>query len=111
LFASGETARSMFLVERGRVEISVHNAHASKTTRLASFGRGSIFGEISLLSTGVRSADAWCVETSQLLELTREALDTLEQQDPRLHAQILRNLGVHLANRLVIATAIIEAQQ
>lgn len=111
LFASGEIARSMFLVERGRVEISVHNAHASKTTRLASFGRGSIFGEISLLSTGVRTADAWCVGPCQLLELTREALDTLEQQDPRLHAQILRNLGVHLANRLVIATAIIEAQQ
>lgn len=111
LFASGDAARSMFLVERGRVEIRVRNTHASKTTRLASFGRGSIFGEISLLSTGVRTADAWCVEPSQLLELTREALDTLEHADPRLHAQILRNLGVHLANRLVIATAIIEAQQ
>lgn len=111
LFACGDTARSMFLVERGRVEIRVHNAQAHKTTRLASFGPGSIFGEIALLSSRVRTADAWCVEPSQLLELTREALDTLEQQDPRLHAQILRNLGVHLANRLVIATAIIEAQQ
>lgn len=111
LFASGDPASSMFLVERGRVEISVHSMQANKTKRLASFGQGSIFGEISLLSTGVRSADAWCVEPCQLLELTREALDTLEQQDPRLHAQILRNLGVHLANRLVIATAIIEAQQ
>ncbi|WP_439518311.1 SulP family inorganic anion transporter [Hydrogenophaga sp.] len=111
LFASGEPARSMFLVESGRVEISVRNARASKATRLASFGRGSIFGEISLLSTGARTADAWCVEPSHLLELTREALDTLEQLEPRLHAQILRNLGVHLANRLVIATTIIDAQQ
>ena len=111
LFASGDAARSMFLVERGRVEISVRNAQASKTTRLASFGRGSIFGEISLLSTGVRTADAWCVGACQLRELTRDALDSLEHADPRLHAQILRNLGVHLANRLVIATAIIEAQQ
>ncbi|WP_439588285.1 SulP family inorganic anion transporter [Hydrogenophaga sp.] len=111
LFASGDIARSMFLVERGRVEISVHNEHAGKTTRLASFGRGSVFGEISLLSTGVRTADAWCVGPCQLLEFTREALDALGRDHPRLHAQVLRNLSVHLANRLVIATAIIEAQQ
>lgn len=111
LFESGAPARSMYLVERGRVEISVYNAQTSKTTRLASFGAGSIFGEVSMLSTGVRTADAWCVGPCQLQELTRDTLDTLEQQDPRLHAQVLRNLGVHLANRLVIATAIIEAQQ
>ena len=56
LFESGAPARSMFLVERGRVEISVYNAQTSKTTRLASFGAGSIFGEVSMLSTGVRTA-------------------------------------------------------
>lgn len=111
LFAAGDPARSMFLVERGRVEISVHNTQANKTTRLASFGPGSIFGEISLLTPGVRTAAAHCIAPSVLLELTREALDSLELEDPRLHAQLLRNLGVHLASRLVIATAIIQAQQ
>lgn len=111
LFAAGDPARSMFLVERGRVEISVHNTQANKTTRLASFGPGSIFGEISLLTPGVRTAAAHCIAPSVLLELTREALDCLELEDPRLHAQLLRNLGVHLASRLVIATAIIQAQQ
>jgi SulP family sulfate permease len=111
LFSSGEAAQSMFIVESGRVEILVHSAQNRKTTRLASFGPGSIFGEVSLLSTGVRTADAWCVEPCRLLELSREAFDALEQQDPWLHAQVLRNLGVHLANRLVIATATIEAQQ
>ena len=111
LFAAGDPARSMFLVERGRVEISVHNTQANKTTRLASFGPGSIFGEISLLTPGVRTAAAHCIAPSVLLELTREALDSLELEDPRLHAQLLRNLGVPLASRLVIATAIIQAQQ
>lgn len=111
LFDIGEAARSMFMLERGRVEIRLHSAQAHKTTRLASFGPGSLFGEISMLSTGVRTAEAWCVEPSRLLELSREALDALEREHPRLHAQVLRNLGVHLANRLVIATTIIKAQQ
>lgn len=111
LFARGDTAKSMFLVDSGRVEIRIHHPQTGRATRLASFGPGSIFGEISLLSTGVRTAEAWCAEPSVLLELTREALDGLEQRSPQVHAQVLRNLGIHLANRLVIATSTVQAQQ
>ncbi|HEX2543496.1 MAG TPA: SulP family inorganic anion transporter [Ramlibacter sp.] len=111
LFRRGEEASSMFLLESGRVEICVTNAETGRTTRLASFGPGAIFGEVSLLSTGQRTADAVCVEPCRLHEFTREALGQLEASDATLHARILRNLGIHLANRLVIATSTLQAQQ
>lgn len=111
LFRKDEPADSMYVVLSGGVEIRVTNPETGRTTRLAAFGPGSIFGEISLLSTGRRSADAICVEASELLELRREDFGALAAVDAALHAQLLRNLGVHLANRLVVATGTLKAQQ
>ena len=111
LFRKDDPADSMYVVLSGRVEIRVTNQEMARTTRLAAFGPGSVFGEISLLSTGQRSADAVCVEESLLLELRREDFDALATANATLHAQLLRNLGVHLANRLVLATGTLKAQQ
>ena len=111
LFRKDEPADSMYVVQSGRVEIRVTNQETGRTTRLAAFGPGCVFGEISLLSTGQRSADAICVEESVLLELRREDFDALAAANATVHAQLLRNLGVHLANRLVVATGTLKAQQ
>jgi CRP-like cAMP-binding protein len=111
LFRAGDEATSMFIVVSGRVEVRVTNPETRKVTRLGCFGAGGILGEISLLSTCRRTADAVCVEPCRLLELTRECMDHLQATEPRLHARLLRNLGVHLANRLVIATDTLQAQQ
>ena len=111
LFRKDDSADSLYVVLSGRVEICVTNAETGRRTRLAAFGPGSAFGEISLLSTGRRSADALCVEETALLELRRDVFDGLGTAHPGLHAHLLRNLGVHLANRLVVATATLKAQQ
>ncbi len=111
LFHKDEPADSMYVVLSGRVEIRVTSQETGRTTRLAAFGPGSVFGEISLLSTGRRSADAICVENCRLLELRREDFDALAAASATLHAELLRNLGVHLANRLVVATGTLKAQQ
>lgn len=111
LFRRGEPASSMFVVDRGLVEICIPAPPGGKATRLAAFGPGSIFGEISLLSTGQRTADAVCREPSRLYELHGEALRDLQQRAPDLHARLVANLGIHLANRLVIATNTVQAQQ
>lgn len=111
LFRKDDPADSMYVVLSGRVEIRVGNPETGRITRLAAFGPGSVFGEVSLLSTGCRSADADCVEDTVLLELRRAALERLAADDAVLHAQLLRNLGVHLANRLVVATGTVKAQQ
>lgn len=110
LFRRGDAAASMFVIDAGRVEIRIGDPESSQSTRLAAFGPGSIFGEVALLMSQRRTADAVCVMPTRLLELTLEAFDDLERDAPGLHTRIVRNLGVHLANRLVIATRIVQTQ-
>ena len=75
------------------------------------FGPGSIFGEMSMLMLQQRTADAVCVTPARLLELDRRSLHALENQSPRLYAKMMRNLNVHIASRLDLATGLLRALQ
>ena len=56
-------------------------------------------------------ADAVCVTPVRLLELDRGSLDQLENRSPRLYAKMMRNLNVHIAHRLDLATGLVRALQ
>jgi SulP family sulfate permease len=111
LFRRGDAGSSMYVIDEGAVEIRIGDGSAGKATRLASFGPGSIFGEVAMLTFGERSADAVCLKPTRLYELRRDALSELETHSPRLYARIMANLNAHLANRLVIATSTVQAQR
>ncbi len=111
LFSHGDAGSSMYIVEAGQVEIRISSADLTTHTRLAAFGPGSIFGEMSLLMAQQRTADAVCVTPARLLELDRRSLDALENRSPRLYAKIMRNLNVHIAHRLDLATGLVRALQ
>lgn len=110
LFRSGDAGTSMYIIYAGCVEIRIGST-SGKTTRLAAFGPGSIFGEIAMLTSGERTADAFCVRPTQLYELRREALTAIEKRSPRLYARIMMNLNMHLASRLIAATSVVQTQQ
>ncbi len=110
LFRRGDPGSSMYVIGEGFVEIRIGRAGTGKSTRLAAFGPGSMFGEIAMLTSDERTADAVCVKPTRLYELRREALTELERRSPRLYARIMTNLNVHLANRLIVATGIVRAQ-
>jgi sulfate permease, SulP family len=111
LFSRGDAGSSMYIVEAGQVEIRIAGAGPDSHARLASFWPGSVFGEMSLLMSQQRTADAVCVTPARLLELDRSSLDALEERSPRLYAAVMRNLNVHIANRLDLATGLVRALQ
>ena len=111
LFQHGDPGGSMFIVERGRVEIRVSGGDGQQPVRLAAFAEGSIFGELSLLMDQARTADAICTASSRLLELDRAAMDRLEAHSPELFAAIMRNLSLHVARRLDAATGLVRSLQ
>ena len=111
LFCHGDAGSSMYIVEEGQVEIRISSAGPASYTRLAAFWPGSIFGEVSMLTSQQRTADAVCLTPTRLLELDRHSLDQLESQSPRLYAALMRNLNVHIANRLDLATGLVRALQ
>ncbi|MDT4896345.1 MAG: family transcriptional regulator, cyclic receptor protein [Acidobacteriota bacterium] len=71
LFHSGDSGDSMYLIENGRVRISVLDADGSDIT-LAELAGGDFFGEMALLDGKPRSADATVIETARFAILSRE---------------------------------------
>ena len=111
LFSHGDAGSSMYIVEKGQIEIRIFSTGPGAYTRLAAFWPGSIFGEMSMPMSQQRTADAVCLTPARLLELDRRSLDELESSSPRLYAAVMRNLNVHIANRLDLATGLVRALQ
>jgi SulP family sulfate permease len=111
LFKRGDPGNSMFVVDKGFIEIRIGSERAPDATRLAAFGPGSVFGEIAMLNSEARTADAVCLEPSRLYELTRERLTELERSSPALYKQVIENLNRHLAARLIVATSTVQAHR
>ncbi len=70
LFRTGDKGDAMFLIESGRVRISVKDADGSEVT-LAELARGDFFGEMAIIDGKARSADALVVEDARLAVLSR----------------------------------------
>jgi sulfate permease, SulP family len=111
LFCRGDAGASMYIIEAGQIEIRLAGAGPASDMRLAAFWPGSIFGELSMLMSQPRTADAVCVTSVCLLELDRRSLDALESSSPRLYGAVMRNLNMHIANRLDLATGLVRALQ
>lgn len=67
----GEKGDSLFLVDRGSVEVIVPSERGEHV-HLAQIGPGGFFGELSLLDSGPRTATVRAAEPCDLLELHRD---------------------------------------
>jgi CRP-like cAMP-binding protein len=72
IFAQGDPGVSMYILRRGKVEVIMDDR--GQRIILAANGRGDLFGEISLLDGGARTASAVAVEASELSMLDRDDL-------------------------------------
>nr|WP_318290146.1 SulP family inorganic anion transporter [Paraburkholderia sp. BL8N3] len=102
LFLHGEPGDSMFIVERGRVTVSLPLADG-RTVRLRSFGPGTIVGEMAVYTQRPRSADVFADEPALLWRLSLGALQALERDDPMTAQQWHRFVVKVMASRLAIA--------
>ena len=83
VFRTGDPADAMYLVENGRVRISVTDADGSDVT-LAEMSAGEFFGEMAMLDGQGRSADATVVVEARVAVLTRENFVSLVTSDTRV---------------------------
>lgn len=91
LFRRGETGDSMYLIEQGRICISVKDADGHDTT-LAEMGNGEFFGEMALLDGHPRSADATVSTDSRLAILPRADFRAFLRKNPDVALGILTAL-------------------
>jgi EmrB/QacA subfamily drug resistance transporter len=82
LFAQGDSAREMYVVKAGRLNV------VAKGEIVRELGAGAVLGELALLTGGVRSADVRARRDSRLLRVTRPAFDEAVGADPVAMAEL-----------------------
>jgi sulfate permease, SulP family len=108
LFAHGDSDNAVYIVERGRVTVSLPLPDG-KSIRLRSFGGGTIVGEMALYTQKPRSADVRADVPTLVRRLSLEALHRLEAEDPEVAREFHRFVVKVLASRLAVANESVRA--
>jgi CRP/FNR family cyclic AMP-dependent transcriptional regulator len=95
LFRQGDTGDAMYLIESGRVRISIRDDDKQEVT-LAELAQGDFFGEMSIIDGRQRSADAKVIEDSRLAVLSRDAFLTFVRRKPDVALEMLSALSERL---------------
>ncbi len=121
LFRQGDKGDAMYLIESGRVRISIRD-HDQQEVTLAELAQGDFFGEMSIIDGRQRSADAQVIEDARLAILSRDAFlsfvrtkpdvalemlsaltDRLRRTDELLRSRVSRNVNEEAKARLTLA--------
>ena len=95
LFYRGDPGDAMYLIETGRVRISVKDADGHDAT-LAEFRDGEFFGEMAILDEQPRSADATIVADTRLAVLSRDDFRAFLHKNPDIALGMLTAMTYRL---------------
>jgi CRP/FNR family cyclic AMP-dependent transcriptional regulator len=100
----GDPGEAIFVVVDGEIEIST-NSLEGRQVRYASFGPGSVIGEMAALGGGVRSTDMTAATRSRVWRIPRVQLIEALKTEPSAAVALI----AELADRLRRANEAIEA--
>jgi glutaminase len=99
----GEEGDELFLVRSGTFTTTIQHPAIDGThltTRLATFGPGMCFGELSFISGNFRSADVRCEEGGSCWILNRQDFDALKHTNPGVIIELLQALSLDIGRKL-----------
>lgn len=88
LFRAGDDGDAMYLIESGRVQISITDEDKRRII-LAELARGDFFGEMAIIDGKQRSADANVLEDGRLAVLSRERFLRFINDNPVVALEML----------------------
>lgn len=109
LFREGDPGASLFIILYGDVAVHV-GALGDDPIRVGRLGPGDVVGEQACLDPAARSATITATSTVIGAELTREELDRMSRELPRVASLLLRVIIRALADRLRAVDRRIEAE-
>lgn len=95
VFRQGDPGGSLYFVRTGRVQIVLEDGGGRRIV-VSENGPGSVFGEVSLLDGGPRTADAVAAADSELLTLDRDDLLEFVTKHPPASLGLLTVMGQRL---------------
>ena len=108
LFSIGDHADELFLIRKGTIRIVLPLA-GGQMRHLATFGRGSFFGEMAFLDGESRSADAVAFSDAHLFVLSRKSFDAFADSHKKVGLNLMEGLASVLASRLRYTNAELRA--
>lgn len=102
LFRLGDPGDQLYVITAGSINVFSGEPATADTLpqRFVSLSPGMMLGETAMLDGGGRSGDAVAFGETAVHSLDNHTLQQLRTEDPMLYAQIHRNIGVHLSQRL-----------
>ena len=91
LFKQGDKGDAMYLIESGRVRISIRDDDDQEVT-LAELAQGDFFGEMAIIDGRQRSADAKVIEDARFAILSRDAFLSFVRSNPDVALEMLSAL-------------------
>ena len=95
VFSKGDSGNAMYLIERGKVRISITDEDRREIT-LAELAQGDFFGEMSLIDGRQRSADASVVDDARFAVLSRPDFLAFVRSNPDVALGMLGALSDRL---------------
>ncbi|HEX4326459.1 MAG TPA: SLC26A/SulP transporter family protein [Burkholderiales bacterium] len=114
LFREGDKGDQMFLLSQGAITIKLPLKKTdpdAESRRLVTLSPGVMFGEMVLVESRPRSADAVAEEYSVVYSLGRDDLEHLFHSNPKLATKLMRNVSRILADRLRTTTEELRAAE
>jgi CRP/FNR family cyclic AMP-dependent transcriptional regulator len=88
LFRAGDQGDAMYLIERGRIRISITDED-EKEIILAELAQGDFFGEMAIIDGKQRSADAGVIDDARLAVLSRNNFLRFIRNNPTVALEML----------------------
>jgi len=104
----GDSDRNLYIVANGTTTVRVRAAGTERQVRLASYARGTIFGEMALLDRQPRSAPVTADNDVVCYVLSEAAFQALVAERPVIAVRLLANLARELSARLRQANRMIS---
>lgn len=102
VFSEGDVGTFMCIVHEGSIAVIKENQNQEQV-EMVTLGHGRAFGEMAVLDGERRSATCSAAQDSILLTLSKEAMDKMLEEHPRMAARIIRAIAISLSRRLRMA--------
>jgi CRP-like cAMP-binding protein len=107
IFQEGEPGYNLLMITKGTASAYLRLAN-DEQIRLATFGPGTIFGELALLDQGLRSATVVADDVLICYSLSTSDFERLATEAPSVAIKLLAGLGRELSGRLRVANRTIQ---
>ena len=101
IFQENDKSSELYLIQDGLVEITLNVPDPGTERSIVTLGKGQVFGEMSLVDEGPRSASARCLaDGTRLWVANRADFISLCEKDTTIGFTVMRNIAADLSFKL-----------